>query len=93
MARQERARLASMRIHVPSLASLSGLGILRCRELWCRSIATQLRSRVAVALVQAGGCSSASTLSLGTSICRGCGPKKQNVVFSLLGLLLTPDYP
>jgi len=25
-----------MRLRVPSLALLSGLGIRRCRELWCR---------------------------------------------------------
>ena len=30
-------RLVSMRLQVPSLASLSGLGILHCHELWCRS--------------------------------------------------------
>ena len=31
---------------------------------------------VAVAVVQAGSCSSDQTPSLGTSICRGCGPKE-----------------
>ena len=35
-----------------------------------------LRSCVAVALVQAGSCSSDSTLSLEPSICRRWGPKK-----------------
>ena len=34
-----------------------------------------LRSHVAVAVVQAGTYSSDLTLSLGTSICHGCGPK------------------
>ena len=37
----------------------------------------QLRSHVAVAVVQAGGYSSDSTLSLGTSICRGVALKRQ----------------
>ena len=37
----------------------------------------QLRSDVAVAVVQASRCSSDSTPSLGTSICCRCGPKKE----------------
>ena len=37
----------------------------------------QLGSGVAVALVQARSCSFNLTPSLGISICRGCGPKKQ----------------
>jgi len=36
----------------------------------------QLGSGVAVAVAQAGSCSSDLTPSLGTSICHGCGPKK-----------------
>ena len=64
-----------MRTQVRSLASLSGLRIQHCRELWCRS-QLQLRSGVAVAVMQAGGYSSDLTSSLGTSICRQCGPKK-----------------
>ena len=56
-------------------ASLSGLRIQRCHELWCR-LQTWFRFRVAVAMVQASSCSSGSTPSLGTSIC--CrGPKKK----------------
>ena len=39
------------------LASLGGVRIQHCHELWCRS-QIQLRSQVAVALVQAGGYSS-----------------------------------
>ena len=38
---------------------------------------TQLRSGLAVAVVQVGSCSSGSTLRLGTSICLGCSPKRQ----------------
>ena len=50
-----------------SLASLSGLGIRHCHELWCRP-QTWLRSWVAVAVVEAGRCSSDATPSPGTSI-------------------------
>ena len=62
---------------VHTLASLSGLRIRRCPELWCRS-QPQLGSGVAVAVVEAGSCSSDWTPSLGTSICPMCSPKKQN---------------
>ena len=57
-----------MRTQVPSLASLSGLTIQSCCELWCR-LQTLLGSGVgvAVAVAQAGGYSSDSTPSLGTS--------------------------
>ena len=48
---------------VRSLASLSGLRIQHCHDLWCRS-QTQLESCMAV--VQAGSCSSDLTPSLGT---------------------------
>jgi len=58
---------------IPGLAS--GLRIWRCRELWCRS-QTQFGSCIAVAVAQAGSCSSDLTPSLGTSMCCGCGPKK-----------------
>ena len=54
-----------------------GLGIWCCREQWCRW-KMQFRSCVAVAVAWAGSCSSDLTSSLGTSICHGCGPKKQN---------------
>ena len=52
------------------------LRIRCCRELWCRSQA-RLGSGVAVAVVEAGRCSSHSIPSLGTSTCRRCGPKKK----------------
>ena len=66
-----------MMTQVRSLASLSGLRIWHCRELWCRS-QVQLGSHVAVAVSVAEdiGCSSNSTPSQGTSICHRCGPKK-----------------
>ena len=41
-----------MRLRVRSLPLLSGLTILRCRELWCR-LQTRLGSHVAVALATA----------------------------------------
>ena len=68
--------LVSMRVRVQSLASFSRLKIRCCHELWYRS-QTCLRSFVAVAVVQAGSCSSDSTPSLGTSICCRNGPKKK----------------
>ena len=39
MAQQKRIRLGTMRLQVRSLASLSGLRIWHCRELWCRPAA------------------------------------------------------
>ena len=42
--------VASMRMQVRSLASLSGLRTQCCRELWCR-LQMQLRLHVAVAVV------------------------------------------
>ena len=62
-------------MQVRSLALLIGLGIWHCHELWCR-LQTQLGSSIAVAVASAGSCSSDSTPSLGTVVCRGCGPKK-----------------
>ena len=57
-----------------SLASLSGLRIWHCRDLWYRS-QMQPGSFLAVAVVWASGYSSDSTPSLET-ICHGYGPKK-----------------
>ena len=37
MAQWKRIQLETMRLQVLSLASLSGLRIRRCHELWCRS--------------------------------------------------------
>ena len=65
-----------MTMWVWSLASISGLWIQHCYELWCRS-QIQLGFGVAVAVVKAGGCSSFSTPGLRTSIFLKCGPKKQ----------------
>ena len=48
------------------LASLNGLKIWRCYELWCR-LQTRLGSCVAVAVVQASSYSSDSTPSMGIS--------------------------
>ena len=40
-------------------------------------VADVARIRVAVAVAEAGSCSSYSTPSLGTSLCQGYGPKKE----------------
>ena len=47
MARWKGTRLVSMRMQVQSQASLRGLRIWHCHELWCRS-QTQLGSGIAV---------------------------------------------
>ena len=75
MAQRKRTWPAPVRTQVPCLASRSALRVRRRRELGCRS-PTRLGSGVAVAVVEAGGCSSDSTPTLGTSRCRGCGPQK-----------------
>ena len=66
--------LRTMRLQVRSLALISGLRLRRCRELWCR-LQTRLGSCVAVAVAEAGSCSSDSTPGLGTSICCRSGPR------------------
>ena len=76
----------TMRLQVPSLAPLIGLRIRRCCELWCRS-QTRLASHIAEAVAMAGSYSSNWTPSLGTSICRERGPKKQNKTNLKLGFL------
>ena len=63
-----------MRLWVRSPPLLSGLTIRHCRELWC-GLQKRLGSRVAVALVSAGGYSSNVTPSLETSMCLGSGPR------------------
>ena len=73
----QRKRLGIMKLHVQSLASLSGLRIWHCHELLCR-LQTRLGSCVSAAMLYASSCSSDSTPSLETSICHRCGPKKQN---------------
>ena len=57
------------------LALLSRLRIGHCHEWWYRS-QMQLKSLVAVVVVQVSGYSYDSTPSLGTSICHGDSPKK-----------------
>ena len=74
-AQQKRTQLVAMRMQVLSLAPLSGLRIWYCHELWCR-LQIRLGSHISVAVVQASSCSSNSTPSLGTSICRQRSSKK-----------------
>ena len=72
-----------MRVLVQFLASLSGLRIRRCHELWYR-VQTQLRSSVALGcgVVQQLSCSSDLTPSLGTSMCLGSDPKNIYIFIS-----------
>ena len=72
----KQTRLVSMRTEIRSLASLSGLRIQHCHELWCK-LQTRLGSGVVVAVVWAGSYSCDSTPSLGTSICHKCSPSKR----------------
>ena len=67
-----------MRMRVLSLASLSGLRIYCCCELWCRS-QTQLGSHiaVAVAVAQASSYSSNSTLAWELAYARGVSLKSK----------------
>ena len=65
MVQRKRLWLGTMRLRVQSLASLRGLRIWCCCELWCTS-QMRLGSGIAVAVAEGGSCSSDSTLSLGT---------------------------
>ena len=76
LAQWKRILLVSMRMWVPSLASLSGSGIRHCCELWCKS-QKWLRCCTAVAVAQVGSCSSAWTPSPGTSYATGVALKKK----------------
>ena len=73
-------------MQVRFLASLSGLGIWHCHELWCR-LQARLRSCIAVAVVQAGSCCSNSAPGLGAFMCRGRSPKKTKKPFVFLSML------
>lgn len=77
LTQQKRIQLGTRTFCVPLLASLSGLRIWCCPELWCSvggrhgSDPVLLWCRLAaVALIQ-------SLIPLGTSISHRCGPKKQ----------------
>ena len=74
VAQRKQIHLRSKRFQIISLALLSDFRIWHYHEL-LRRMQTWLRSHVAMA--QASSCISYSTPSLGTSICHGCGPKKQ----------------
>ena len=75
-----RTQLVSMRILVRPLALLRGIRIWHCHELWYR-LQRQLGSGIAVAVVQAGSCSSNSTPSLGTSTyARGAALKGKKLI-------------
>ena len=72
-----------MRSQVRSLASLSGLGIQRCHELW-------LGSCLAVALVWAGGCGSDLTPHLEPPYAMGATLERQKkkLFLSLLQIFI-----
>ena len=78
MVQWKQIQLASMRMRVRFLTSLSGLKIQRCRALWWRS-QTQLGSHdaVAVAMAKAGSYSSDSTASLVIPYAAGATPKSK----------------
>ena len=67
VAQQKGIQLGTMKLQVPSLASLSRLRMQRCRKLWCR-LQTRLGSCASVAVAQAGNCSSNWTPSLGAAL-------------------------
>ena len=83
MVQRKQIRLGAMRLQVRSLASLSGLRIQHCCELWCRS-QMQLGSDVAVAAAQVRGYSSHLTPNLGTSRCCRCSSKRQKNIYLYL---------
>ena len=83
VAQQKQIRLLSMRIQARSLALLSGLRIWHCCELWFGSqIQPRSHIAVAVAVVQAGSCSSNSIPSLGTSTYIGAALQKKKKIMS-----------
>ena len=82
MASHKQTQLVSMWVQVPSLASIRGSGLWRCRELGCRS-QMRLGSRIAVAVVQASGCSSEMTSGLEASVCLGCIHQNKTKSFCL----------
>ena len=71
-----KSSVVSVTMPVQLLALLRGLRIRCCHKLQCR-LQMQLRSGVAVAVAQAGGCSFDSTPGLGNSRCRRCGRLKK----------------
>ena len=68
-----RAQLGSMRMRDGSLASLSGLRVQCCCQLWRR---WQMRLGSSMAVTEASSCSSDLTPSLGPSVCCRSSPKK-----------------
>ena len=72
----EKLRPVTMRLQVQCLALISGSGIQCCCEVWYRS-QMRLRSRIAMAVVQANGYSSDLTPSLGTPYATGVALKSK----------------
>ena len=70
--------MVSVRMQVPTLASLRRLRSQHCHKLWCM-LQTQLGSDMAVAVVWANSYSSDWIPTLGTFICHGCSPEKNKI--------------
>ena len=73
---RKRIWLGMMRLWVLSMASISGLRIPSCPELW-RRLQTRGSDPALLWLVYASSCSSDLIPSLGISECHRCGPKKR----------------
>ena len=74
-------QLGTMWLQVRSLASLSGLKIWHYHELWCR-LQMKFGYCIAMAVTQAGSCSSNWIHSLGNSICHRCSHKKKKKMYA-----------
>ena len=72
-----------MRLQVRSLASLKGLGLRRCRELWCGS-RTWLGSGIAVAVALIGPMAWELPYPVGAAL-ESKQTNKQNTDWSVLG--------
>ena len=76
MAQGLQTQLVYLGMQVQSLAALRGVRIWRCRELWGGSW-TPLGTCVAVAVVEAGSCSSYLTSGLRMSCAAGAARKRK----------------
>ena len=76
MAQQKQIQLGTMKLPVPSRASLSGLKIQPCRELSCRS-QMQLRSGIAVAVAWSAAVAPIQPLAWELSYAMGVALKRK----------------
>ena len=87
VAQQKRIQLGTTRLQVPSLASLSGLRIQHCRELWYRS-QMSLGSDVAVSVVQASRYSSDWTPSTWEPPFAMGVPLKSKIIIIIIAIII-----